>query len=156
MPQVTEIRHATPADAATIADFNAAMALESENVVLRRDTLLAGVKAALADPAKAFYLLALIDGKPAGQLMVTYEWSDWRNGWIWWLQSVYVRPEHRRAGVFRSLYRRLRALAAAQGNVHGLRLYVMRNNAGAKRTYESVGMAPAQYDMYLTEFPPAG
>ena len=147
-----EIRSATPDDVATIAEFNAAMALESEDVVLDIATLTAGVAAALADRSKAFYLLAEADGHPIGQLMVTYEWSDWRNGWIWWLQSVYVRPEYRRAGAFRRLYQRLRALADAQGNVHGLRLYVMRDNAGAKRTYESVGMAHAQYDMYLTEF----
>lgn len=147
-----EIRSATPDDVATIAEFNAAMALESEDVVLDPATLAAGVAAALADAGKAFYLLAEIDGAPAGQVMVTYEWSDWRNGWIWWLQSVYVRPEHRRAGVFSGLYRRLRALAEAQGDVHGLRLYVMRDNAGAKRAYEAAGMAHAQYDMYLTEF----
>ena len=147
-----EIRSATPDDVAIIAEFNAAMALESEDVVLDPATLAAGVAAALADAGKAFYLLAEIDGAPAGQVMVTYEWSDWRNGWIWWLQSVYVRPEHRRAGVFSGLYRRLRALAEAQGDVHGLRLYVMRDNAGAKRAYEAAGMAHAQYDMYLTEF----
>ena len=147
-----EIRSATLDDVATIAEFNAAMALESEDVVLDPATLAAGVAAALADAGKAFYLLAEIDGAPAGQVMVTYEWSDWRNGWIWWLQSVYVRPEHRRAGVFSGLYRRLRALAEAQGDVHGLRLYVMRDNAGAKRAYEAAGMAHAQYDMYLTEF----
>lgn len=147
-----EIRSATPDDVATIAEFNAAMALESEDVVLDPAILAAGVAAALADAGKAFYLLAEIDGAPAGQVMVTYEWSDWRNGWIWWLQSVYVRPEHRRAGVFSGLYRRLRALAEAQGDVHGLRLYVMRDNAGAKRAYEAAGMAHAQYDMYLTEF----
>ena len=147
-----EIRSATPDDVAIIAEFNAAMALESEDVVLDPAILAAGVAAALADAGKAFYLLAEIDGAPAGQVMVTYEWSDWRNGWIWWLQSVYVRPEHRRAGVFSGLYRRLRALAEAQGDVHGLRLYVMRDNAGAKRAYEAAGMAHAQYDMYLTEF----
>ncbi len=147
-----EIRNATPDDVAIIAEFNAAMALESEDVVLDPAILAAGVAAALADGGKAFYLLAEIDGAPAGQVMVTYEWSDWRNGWIWWLQSVYVRPGHRRAGVFSRLYRRLRALAEAQGDVHGLRLYVMRDNAGAKRAYEAAGMAHAQYDMYLTEF----
>lgn len=156
MTRLPQIRAAGPADAATVAEFNAAMALESEGVALDRETLRAGVEAALADAGKAFYLLALIDGRPAGQLMVTYEWSDWRNGWIWWIQSVYVRPEHRRGGVFSGLYRHLRGLADARGDVYGLRLYVMRDNAGAKRTYEAVGMVPAQYDMYLTEFQPAG
>lgn len=155
MPDNMYIYRATavPNDTAAIVEFNTALALESEGVALEPETLRAGVGAVLADPRKkGFYLLAAIAGRPIGQLMVTYEWSDWRNGWIWWLQSVYVRPEHRRAGVFSGLYRRLRALAEAQGDVHGLRLYVMRDNAGAKRAYEAAGMAHAQYDMYLTEF----
>ncbi len=156
MTSLPQIRIAMPEDVAVVAEFNAAMALESEAVALDKDVLTAGVAAALADAGKAFYLLALVDGNPAGQLMVTYEWSDWRNGWIWWIQSVYVLPEYRRAGVFSSLYRHLRELADARGDVHGLRLYVMRGNAGAKRTYESLGMAHSQYDMYLTEFQPAG
>lgn len=149
------IRTANTSDSATIARFNAAMALESEDVKLDPEVLTAGVAAALADPGKAFYLLSELDGVPAGQLMVTYEWSDWRNGWIWWIQSVYVAPSHRRKGVYRGLYRRLEELAAEEGNVRGIRLYVMRENLGAKMTYESLGMRHSEYDLYETEFGPS-
>lgn len=146
------IRTGNAADAPTIARFNAAMALESEAVVLDMDVLTAGVEAALADRGKAFYLISETDGTPVGQLMVTNEWSDWRNGWIWWIQSVYVEPEHRRKGVYSGLYRRLQELAAEQGDVRGIRLYVMRENHRAKRTYESLGMQHSEYDLYEVEF----
>ena len=152
MTSSLDIRTASAPDAATIADFNAAMALESEAVTLDRATLLAGVEAALSDANKAFYLLAEVDGNPVGQLMVTTEWSDWRNGWIWWIQSVYVILECRRQGVYRRLYRRLQEMAAARGDIRGMRLYVMRDNAVAKRTYESLGMSHSHYDLYETEF----
>ena len=138
-------------DGETIARFNAAMALESEGVSLDRATLRAGVEAALVDDAKAFYLLAEADGEPVGQLMVTTEWSDWRNGWIWWIQSVYVKPESRRQGVYRRLYQRLMEMARARGDIRGMRLYVMRENWTAKRTYEALGMSHSHYDLYETE-----
>lgn len=150
-----QIRTANPSDVATIARFNAAMALESEDVKLDLDVLTAGVQAALSDSGKGFYLLSELDGVPAGQLMVTYEWSDWRNGWIWWIQSVYVEPERRRQGVYRALYHRLEQLAAEAGDVRGIRLYVMRENFIAKRTYESLGMRHSEYDLYETEFGPS-
>ena len=146
------IRTANISDSATIARFNAAMALESEDVELDLEVLTAGVDAALGDAGKAFYLLSELDGEPVGQLMVTYEWSDWRNGWIWWIQSVYVEPQHRRTGVYRGLYRRLEQLATNEGNIRGIRLYVMRENVNAKRTYESLGMHHSEYDLYETEF----
>ena len=149
-----QIRTATTSDSATIARFNAAMALESEDVELDLAVVTAGVQAALADTAKAFYLLAEAGGLPVGQLMVTYEWSDWRNGWIWWVQSVYVAPEHRRKGVYRNLYQRLEQMAADEGNVRGIRLYVMRENVVAKKTYESLGMHHSGYDLYETELRP--
>ena len=152
MGTAVEIRTGEASDAATIAEFNAAMALESEDVALDMDVLTAGVQAALADSGKAFYLLAEVDGHPAGQLMVTYEWSDWRNGWIWWVQSVYVKPDFRRQGVYSRLYRLLEEMAAERGDVSGIRLYVMRDNLGAKRTYESLGMRHSEYDLYETEF----
>jgi GNAT superfamily N-acetyltransferase len=149
------IRTANISDSATIARFNAAMALESEDVELDLDVLTAGVDAVLGDAGKAFYLLSELDGEPVGQLMVTYEWSDWRNGWIWWIQSVYVEPQHRRTGVYRGLYRRLEQLATNEGNIRGIRLYVMRENVNAKRTYESLGMHHSEYDLYETEFGPS-
>ena len=145
------IRTAEGNDVITITTFNSAMALESEDVALDWAILRAGVAQALADPAKAFYLLAEVAGQPVGQLMVTTEWSDWRNGWIWWIQSVYVKPEHRRRGVFGSLYQHLRDMASARGDIRGMRLYVMRDNSIAKRTYESVGMRHSHYDLYETD-----
>ena len=120
------IRTAEGNDVITISTFNSAMALESEDVALNWGVLRAGVAQALADPTKAFYLLAEVDSQPVGQLMVTTEWSDWRNGWIWWIQSVYVKPEHRRRGVFASLYQHLQDMASARGDIRGVRLYVMR------------------------------
>ena len=145
------IRQGRIDDGETITRFNAAMALESEGVSLDRATLRAGVEAALVDDAKAFYLLAETDGEPVGQLMVTTEWSDWRNGWIWWIQSVYVKPEARRHGVYRRLYQRLMEMARARGDIRGMRLYVMRENWTAKRTYEALGMSHSHYDLYETE-----
>ena len=151
MPLELNIRQAGVEDGEVITRFNAAMALESEGISLRRDTLRAGVDAALADEAKAFYLLAEADGSPVGQLMVTTEWSDWRNGWIWWIQSVYVKPESRRQGVYRRLYQRLTEMAESRGDIRGMRLYVMRDNWPAKRTYEALGMTHSHYDLYETE-----
>ena len=145
------IRQAGLDDGETITRFNAAMALESEGLSLNRATLRAGVDAALDDESKAFYLLAESDGDPVGQLMVTTEWSDWRNGWIWWIQSVYVKPEARRQGVYRRLYERLTDMANARDDIRGMRLYVMRENRVAKRTYESLGMSHSEYDLYETE-----
>ena len=145
------IRQAGIDDGDIITRFNAAMALESEGISLDRATLRAGVEAALEDETKAFYLLAEVEGDPVGQLMVTTEWSDWRNGWIWWIQSVYVKPEARRRGVYSRLYGRLTEMANARGDIRGMRLYVMRENWPAKRTYEALGMSHSHYDLYETE-----
>ena len=152
MNSTLEIRLATQRDADTIVAYNTAMALESEGIDLDQAALRAGVTAALSDPVKAFYLLAEIDSLPVGQLMVTTEWSDWRNGWIWWVQSVYVKSENRRQGVYRKLYGRLQQLAAERGDVRGMRLYVMRENLVAKQTYEALGMSHSEYDLYETDF----
>ena len=151
MPGEFNIRQGGVGDGETIARFNAAMALESEGISLDRAILRAGVDAALADASKAFYLIAEAGGEPVGQLMVTTEWSDWRNGWIWWIQSVYVKPEARRQGVYRRLYQRLTDMANARSDIRGMRLYVMRENWGAKRTYEALGMSHSEYDLYETE-----
>ncbi len=156
MPDNMYIYRATavPNDTAAIVEFNTALALESEGVALEPETLRAGVGAVLADPhKKGFYLLAAIAGRPIGQLMVTYEWSDWRNGWIWWVQSVYVREEYRRQGIYRALYTELRGIARRRGDIRGLRLYVMRENHTAKRTYAAMGMAHSEYDLYESEMP---
>src|SRR5712691_6339755 len=114
------IRPARPQDASTLIDFNAAMALETENLKLDRDVLSRGVRAGLANPTEARYFVAELEGRIVGQLMLTLEWSDWRDGEIWWIQSVYVDPDFRRRGVFKSLYRHAEHLAREKGAV-GLR-----------------------------------
>src|SRR4051812_6667115 len=110
----TLVRPARPDDAATIVDYNAAMALETERLTLDRAVLSRGVRAVIADPGKARYFVGEIDGRVAGMLMLTLEWSDWRDGEIWWIQSVYVHPDFRRAGVFKTIYRHVEQLARAQ------------------------------------------
>ena len=139
------VRRASKADCPKLIEYNSAMAYETEHKRLDEQTLASGVAAALADPAKGFYLVADIAGEVVGQLMITTEWSDWRNGWFWWIQSVYVRPEARKQGVFRALFHESERLARSAGDVVGLRLYVERENSNAQRTYESLGMHDAGY-----------
>ncbi len=146
------IRRAAPSDAALIAANNSAMALETEGKVLDAATALRGAAALIADERKGFYLLAERAAGVAGQLMVTYEWSDWRNGTFWWIQSVYVSPESRRSGVFRALYRRLQEMAQDAGDVCGIRLYVETANAGAQSTYVALGMKRSHYELYEVDF----
>ena len=140
------VRPAGPADLATVAGFNTAMALETEQCRLEPDTVAAGVRAVLEDPTHGRYFLAEdASGTVVGQLMVTYEWSDWRNGRFWWIQSVYVRPETRRQGVFSALFRHLEALLASEPRVCGLRLYVECDNELAQRAYASLGLEETGY-----------
>jgi len=139
------IRRALSTDAPTVIDFNARLAEESEGKQLDRALLAPGVAAALADPHKADYFLACDGDEPLGQISITYEWSDWRNGWFWWIQSVYVRPEHRQRGVFRALYHHVEGLARDDASVIGLRLYVEEDNHRARKTYESLGMQATSY-----------
>lgn len=147
-----EIRRAVADDIDRIVEFNLAMARESEDKGLNAETLRAGVAAVLAEPANGFYLVAEADGQPAGSLMVTTEWSDWRNGRFWWIQSVFVAPEHRRLGIYSRLHDSVRRAAQADGQCCGLRLYVERNNIGAQATYARLGMAPTHYDLFEEEF----
>jgi ribosomal protein S18 acetylase RimI-like enzyme len=135
-------------DAAALVRHNALMALETEGLSLDPATLTAGVKAVLNDPHKGFYLVAERTGAIIGQAMVTFEYSDWRNGWFWWIQSVYVPREARRAGVFRSLYEQIQREAMADPTVIGLRLYVERANSQAQKTYRSLGMHDEHYLVY--------
>lgn len=146
------IRKANPADAVVIAEFNASIAEETEHRTLDRKILLRGVRALLKDPKKGVYFVAEMDGNVVGQLMITYEWSDWRNGNFWWIQSVYVRKEFRQQGVFRSLYARVEGLAKKRKDICGLRLYVERENERAQKTYETMGMKRTVYEMYEKEF----
>ena len=146
------IRVATSADAADIARFNIAMALETEHKALDPATMLAGVDAVLADPRHGFYLVAGAANGNVACLMITYEWSDWRNGQWWWLQSVYVREDFRRRGIFSALHTEVERRARAAPGVIGLRLYVERANAAAQRTYAALGMQDAGYQVFETEF----
>lgn len=149
-----QVREARPGDAELLIAGNLAMALETEGRRLDPATITAGVRAALADTSCGRYFVAEADGAPAGQAMITREWSDWRNGWFWWLQSVYVLPEYRRAGVFRSLYEHIRGEAHRAGNVCGLRLYVEKANAVAHRTYAALGMTASDYRLFEQDWSP--
>jgi GNAT superfamily N-acetyltransferase len=139
------IRRAGPTDVAVVAEFNRLLAVESEGKTLDNTVLTAGVAAGLADPNKSVYFLAEEDGEAVGQIMYTTEWSDWRNGWFWWIQSVYVRAAARRRGVFRALFEHVYQAARADGQVIGLRLYVERANEAAQETYRRMGMEAAGY-----------
>ena len=140
------IRQAVPADAPIIVEYNRRLAEESEGKALDLTILAGGVAAALADPQrKGPYYLAVEGETVLGQLQITFEWSDWRNAWFWWIQSVYVREEARRRGVFRSLYEHVAELSRREPDVIGLRLYVERDNHGAQRTYRDLGMEQTAY-----------
>ena len=145
---VVTTRVALAGDAATLAGFNRAMALETEAKSLPMETLLPGVEAVLRDPDHGFYVIADSGSEIAGSLLVTFEWSDWRNGRRWWIQSVYVRPAHRRRGVYRALHEAVRERARAAGDVVGIRLYVERENVAAQRTYAALGMTETPYRIY--------
>lgn len=144
----TQIRLATHDDAPVIADYTRTMALETEELVLDSDVVLKGVRSFLNNPHYGFYVVAVQDRRTVGCLMITYEWSDWRDGVQWWLQSVYVHPEFRRMGVFHSMYEFVRDKAAQAKNVCGIRLYVDRDNDAAQNTYKALGMEPANYLVY--------
>lgn len=130
-----------------IAQFQVDMALESEDLQLDVETLKPGVKAVMEDENKGKYIVARYDDKPIGSLLITKEWSDWRNAWYWWIQSVYVKPEHRGNGVYRSMYTMVKELAIEEG-VSQIKLYVDKNNETAKKTYQSLGMQESHYLLY--------
>ncbi len=146
------IRNARIADLETIVAFNSRLAMESEGVELDAERLRAGVATMLQDEAHGFYLLAESDaGEPVGQLGLTFEWSDWRNGVFWWLQSVYVRPEYRGQGILRALYDRVLKLSKDRG-VCGIRLYVEQENRAAQQAYCRLGLEPTVFHMYENDF----
>ncbi len=143
-----KVRRATPEDTATIAEFNLAMAQETEDKGLDSETLFEGVAAGIADDLRGIYHVAEVAGEIAACLLVTREWSDWRNGWFWWIQSVYVLPKFRRQGLYSSLYTAVKASASEADRVVGFRLYVEKENLRAQQTYEKMGMAQCDYLMY--------
>ena len=148
MTESVTVRQAQPGDAATLALFNRNMARETEGVDLIPEVIGAGVRAVLEDPGKGFYVVAEANGTVVASLMVTLEWSDWRNGVFWWIQSVYVEPDWRRQGLYRRLYEEVKRLAAMDRGVCGYRLYVEKDNRIAQQTYAALGMAECDYRLY--------
>jgi ribosomal protein S18 acetylase RimI-like enzyme len=141
------IRKAILSDALTIIDFQQRMAWETEQFVLKHEIVTKGVKAVFEVPARGQYWVAEENGTVVASLLITYEWSDWRNTNVWWIQSVYVLPEFRRTGIFRSMYCFIKEESGKE-NVAGLRLYVEKNNSVAQNTYEALGMKSEHYTMY--------
>ena len=145
-------REGLPSDAGPIIDFQIAMARETEDLDLDRDVLTRGVDALFSDPSLGRYFIADLDGRAASSLMITYEWSDWRNGVFWWLQSVYVDPPWRRRGVFRRLHNAVMASAQAARDVCGVRLYVDQDNQTAQTVYQHLGLSASAYRVYEQDF----
>lgn len=142
------IRLAKREDAPALVEFNQAMALETEGKRLDSEVLKNGVEAVFDDEKKGFYVVAESEGKIVGGLMVTFEWSDWRNNWFWWIQSVYILPDARGRGIYRLLYEFVKEKAENSKNVCGFRLYVERENERAQKVYEKLGMEQSHYLMY--------
>lgn len=151
MNQSFVVRRAVSSDEPSLIEGNRAMARETEGLVLDRERLARGVAALLADPAKGSYIVAQAESSVIGQLMVTLEWSDWRCGWFWWIQSVHVDSAWRRKGVYRALHQECERLAREAGAC-GLRLYVDRSNTGAQASYLALGMNRSHYDLFETTF----
>ncbi|HUP58871.1 MAG TPA: GNAT family N-acetyltransferase [Thermoanaerobaculia bacterium] len=143
-----QYRDATPADADAIIEFQLAMARETEDLALDRDILTRGVHAVFADPSHGRYYVAEANGEVVASLMITYEWSDWRNGTVWWIQSVYVVPAFRRRGVYAGLYAHVRGLVASEPAIRGIRLYVDNRNVGAQEVYARLGMEGEHYRVF--------
>lgn len=142
------IRSAELADVPQLAAWAKAMALETENKILPDADIMSGTRRAIEQSGLAQYFIAERQGRPAGCLMLTYEWSDWRNGLWWWIQSVYVKPECRRKGVYRALYAHVRHLAENNADVQGIRLYVEKDNHAAQQTYLALGMHDSHYRVF--------
>lgn len=147
-----KIRKGVRADSEMIVRFNHLLAEETESVRLDLDRLRLGVTGMFDQSERGFYLVAELNGEIAGQLMITYEWSDWRNGFFWWIQSVYVKKEFRAQKIFRSLYDHVVALAKQEGNVCGLRLYADKENDRAHKVYAKLGMSVTHYDLLEVDF----
>jgi ribosomal protein S18 acetylase RimI-like enzyme len=142
------VRPAVPSDADTIVEFNLRLARETENKALDPAVLAVGVAGVLTDPGRGRYFVAEENGEVIGQMMITYEWSDWRNGWVWWLQSVYVKAEARSRGVFRAIFEFVAAESKRARNVVGMRLYVERENRSAQATYRRLGFEEMHFCLF--------
>jgi len=147
-PHTVMYREAHAGDSAAIIDFQIAMARETEDVTLDRDTVTRGVEAVFRDPAKGRYYVAEAGGSVVASLLITYEWSDWRDGIVWWIQSVYVLPSFRGQRVYAGLYDHVRLLALADDRVKGIRLYVDERNTRAQAVYARLGMSGEHYRVF--------
>ena len=147
---MTDVRYrdAHSLDIRTIVAFQLAMARETEDLELDREVCTAGVEAVFDDRTHGRYFVAEVDGQLVASLLVTFEWSDWRNGIVWWIQSVYVHPEHRRRGIYAGLYQHIRKMADANVRVRGIRLYVDRRNTAAQEVYRRLGMNGEHYQLF--------
>lgn len=152
MKQKWTIRKAETQDIDIIARFNIEMAMETERKHLTPEIITGGVTRLMENPRFGFYIVAEWEGAVQASLMITYEWSDWRNGLFWWIQSVYVTPSARRRGGFRAMYQAVMEMAHETLDVCGVRLYVEKDNDSARQTYLSMGMNECHYSMYETEF----
>lgn len=146
------IRPAREADTATLVDFNQQLAMETERRVLATEVITRGIERALARPEYCRYYVAERADEIVGQTMITYEWTDWRDGLFWWIQSVYVRGDQRGQGVFRQLYEHIASEARATPDVRGIRLYVETENTAAQETYRKLGMRPGGYHVYEVDW----
>ncbi len=149
-----QVRRATLDDLTILVGFNAAMALETEGKTLELERLRSGVAALLGENGRGFYFVAEDSGRVIGQLLITTEWSDWRSAHYWWIQSVYVKPEFRRRGVYRNLHNHVMAESRSRSDVCGLRLYVDRDNKVAQRVYANLEMQHSHYDLWEIDFMP--
>lgn len=143
-----DIRQAVPADAGQIADFQVRLAMESEGLALDAPTVGRGVQAVFENPALGTYYVAAEGGRVLACLLVVNEWSDWRNGMVWWIHSLYVLPEARGRGVFRAMYEKLQSLIRQTPSLRGLRLYVDKRNVSAQKAYDALGMTAEHYHLY--------
>ena len=142
------IRQANETDSASVVEFQLAMAWETEQLQLDEPTVVKGVAAVFSDPAKGTYYVAELNGKVVGSLLTTFEWSDWRNGTVLWIQSVYVQPEFRKRSIFSHLYKHVQELVASNPDLRGIRLYADKTNTSAHNVYEHLGMTAEHYQMF--------
>jgi GNAT superfamily N-acetyltransferase len=142
------IRQAKETDSVSVVEFQLAMALETEQLQLHEPTVIKGVAAVFADPAKGTYYVAELNGHVVGSLLTTFEWSDWRNGTVLWIQSVYVLPEFRKRSIFSRLYKHIQELVVSNPDLRGIRLYADKTNTSAHDVYEHLGMTAEHYQMF--------
>ncbi len=143
-----KVRYALVEDQAFIVESQLKMAMETESLVLEKLTVTLGVQSVFDDPLKGFYIVGEINGVVVSCLMITPEWSDWRNNWMWWIQSVYVVPEMRKSGIFNLMYNFIKELVLNNPDVAGIRLYVDNTNLRAREVYNRIGMSDEHYRLF--------